>query len=273
MIKKVLTIAGSDSGGCAGIQADIKSISACGGFATSVITAITSQNTLGVTYIEELSLKSIETQLDAVLSDIGADAVKTGMVASTDIIKLIATKIKEYEIINYVFDPVMVATSGDILLKNDAIDSLKKYLLPLSMLITPNIAEAEILSNITINSDKTIKKAAQIIHSHGAKNVLIKGGHTEDRYSTDIFYDGNSFIELKDLRINTKNTHGTGCTYSAAIATYLARTNNLLNAVTLSKTYITESLAFGMDMNIGSGSGPVNHFYLLNTALDDKYDN
>ncbi len=273
MIKKVLTIAGSDSGGCAGIQADIKSISACGGFATSVITAITSQNTLGVTYIEELSLKSIETQLDAVLSDIGTDAVKTGMVASTDIIKLIAEKITQYKITNYVFDPVMVATSGDTLLKSDAIDSLKKYLLPLSMLITPNIPEAEILSNIKINSDETIKEAAKIIHSQGAKNVLIKGGHTEDKDSTDILYDGVNFKEFKDLRINTKNTHGTGCTYSAAIATYLARTDKLLDAIALAKTYITESLAFGMSMNIGSGSGPVNHFYRLNTALSDKYDN
>ncbi len=267
MIKKVLTIAGSDSGGCAGIQADIKSISACGGFATSVITAITSQNTLGVTYIEELSLKSIETQLDAVLSDIGTDAVKTGMVASTDIIKLIAEKITEYKITNYVFDPVMVATSGDTLLKSDAIESLKKYLLPLSMLITPNIPEAEILSNITINSDETIKEAAKIIHSQGAKNVLIKGGHADNKYSTDILYDGTTFKEFKDLRIDTKNTHGTGCTYSAAIATNIAREHNLYDAIALSKKYITESLKYGVDMNIGAGSGPVNHFYMLNKTV------
>ena len=268
MIKKVLTIAGSDSGGCAGIQADIKSISACGGFATSVITAITSQNTLGVTYIEELSLKSIETQIDAVLSDIGADAVKTGMVASTDIIKLIAEKIAEYKIINYVFDPVMVATSGDTLLKSDATESLKKYLLPLSMLITPNIPEAEILSNIKINSVETIKEAAKIIHSQGAKNVLIKGGHADkDEYSTDILYDGKTFKEFKDLRIDTTNTHGTGCTYSAAIATNLAREYNLYDAVSLSKKYITESLKYGVDMDIGAGSGPVNHFYMLNKTV------
>jgi len=261
MIKKVLTIAGSDSGGCAGIQADIKSISANGGFATSVITAATSQNTLGVTYFENLSLKSIETQIDAVLSDIGTDAIKTGMLASTDIISLVAKMIRKYSLTKYVLDPVMVAASGAVLIEDSAIDTIKKELLPLATVVTPNIAEAEILSGIKINSKEDIKEAAKIIYSYGSESILIKGGHLKSDKAVDILYNGSTYIEYSADWVETTNTHGTGCTYAAAIATYLAKDYTIDTAISAAKIYITEALKFGKNLSIGSGSGPVNHFY------------
>lgn len=262
-MKKVLTVAGSDSGGCAGIQADIKTISSCGVFAMSAITAVTSQNTLGVTHIEELSKKSIRTQIEAVLSDIGADAVKTGMLSSENIIYTVAETFKDCKVKNYVLDPVMVASSGARLLQQSAIDALIKELIPLSRIITPNVLEAEVLAGIKIDGEVTVKKACHIIREMGVKNVLIKGGHFSGEESNDTLYDGKNFILFPSKRIDTKNTHGTGCTYSAAIASFLAKGYPLYDAVGYAKDYITKAITSGAEYKIGKGNGPVDHFFCL----------
>lgn len=262
-MRKALTIAGSDSGGCAGIQADIKTMSACGVFAMSAITAVTSQNTLGVTHIEEMSSYSVESQIDAVLSDIGADAIKSGMLFSENIIKAVAVSLKKYEVKNYVLDPVMVASSGARLLKDDAVSALIAMLFPLALIVTPNMPEAEALSGIKITSVKDAEKACRIIKKTGAGAVLIKGGHFKGETSDDILFDGENFRTYSSKRITMKNTHGTGCTYSAAIASFLALGVNIYDAIEHAKKYITSAIEHGANMNIGKGSGPVDHFFAM----------
>ncbi len=263
-MKKVLTIAGSDSGGCAGIQADIKTMSACGVFAMSAITAVTSQNTQSVTYVEELSVKSVESQIEAVITDIGIDAVKTGMLFSSNIITSISNLFKKYNVKNFVLDPVMIASSGARLLQVSASQSLITNLVPLATIITPNIPEAEFLSGLKIDNDNQIKKACHIIREMGAKNVLIKGGHLVDNdESSDTLYDGKNFIIFPAKRVNTKNTHGTGCTYSAAITSFLAKGYPIYDAVGLAKDYISKAILSGADLKIGKGAGPVDHFFAL----------
>jgi len=259
---KVLTIAGSDSGGGAGIQADLKTISALGGYAASVLTSITAQNTLGVQGVFNLSGDFIETQLDSVLSDIDITGAKTGMLANSEIIIAVAKKVQEYKLDRLVVDPVMVATSGDILLEAEAINNLKNKLLPLAYLVTPNMSEAGVLTGLKVKNLNDMKKAAKIIHKLGPKNVLVKGGHLPTM-ATDILYDGQQFIEYDAERINTKNTHGTGCTLSAAIATFLASGLNLAEAVKKAKNYLTKALQEGKDWKIGKGNSPVKHFYFL----------
>ena len=256
-VKRVLTIAGSDSGGGAGIQADLKTITALGGFGMSVITALTAQNTLGVQGVHEVPEYFIEDQFDSVATDIGIDAAKTGMLATSRILKVVAKKIREYKIGNLVVDPVMVAKGGAPLIKNEAQKSLIEELLPLAYVITPNIPEAEVLSKIKISSVDDMKKSAEIIYSLGAKNVVIKGGHlTGD--AVDILYDGDIFHEFSSERIDTEDTHGTGCTYSAAIATGLAEGMPVFEAVKKAKEYITSAIRFSL--RIGGGHGPTNHF-------------
>lgn len=262
-MKKVLTIAGSDSGGCAGIQADIKTISACGAFAMSAITAVTSQNTLGVTFIEELSSQSVESQIDAVLSDIGADSVKTGMLFSEKLIVTISKALKKHGVKNYVLDPVMIASSGAKLLQEQAQYALKKELLPMCTLITPNIPEGESIAKIKIETEYHMKEACRIIKDMGAEAVLLKGGHLKEDSSTDILFDGKNFYTFSSKRILTKNTHGTGCTYSAAIAAFLAKGDSLYSAVENAKHYIATAIEYGKDFKIGAGSGPVDHFFTL----------
>ena len=256
-VKRILTIAGSDSGGGAGIQADLKTITVLGGFGMSVITALTAQNTLGVQGIYDIPENFVEKQFDSVATDIGIDAAKTGMLANSRIIKVIAEKIREYKIDMLVVDPVMVAKGGAPLIEDEAKQSLMEELLPLAFVITPNIPEAEVLSKIKISSVDDMKKSAKIIHSLGAKNVVVKGGHLAGD-AIDILYDGKKFHEFISERIDTKNTHGTGCTYSAAIATILANKKSVLEAVKTAKKYITDALRFSLCL--GRGHGPTNHF-------------
>ena len=260
----VLTIAGSDSGGGAGIQADIKAISATGSYACSVITAITAQNTQGVSGIFAIPLDMVEQQLDAVFSDLNIQAVKIGMLADSDIIRLVAAKIRHYQPKFLVIDPVMVATSGDVLLQQHAITTLKTELLPLADIITPNLPEAAALTGLDIPQSladmQTMISALREINPHA---VLLKGGHLEQSSnSTDLLILATDVIELTTPRIHTRNTHGTGCTLSAAIASYLAQGNDLTTATTLAKRYITAAITAADELNIGHGHGPVNHFFV-----------
>ncbi|PQJ84806.1 bifunctional hydroxymethylpyrimidine kinase/phosphomethylpyrimidine kinase [Aliivibrio sifiae] len=263
----VLTIAGSDSGGGAGIQADIKAISATGGYACSVLTALTAQNTQGVTAIYPISGEFVEQQLDAVFSDLNVIAVKIGMLSDSDVIHSVAKKIKQYKPQYLVVDPVMVATSGDLLLQSSAIESLKSELLPLADVITPNLPEAAALigSKVPQNEDEMVAMINEL-RLLGAKSVLLKGGHLEDdSNSTDLFICADAVERLSMARIETRNTHGTGCTLSSAIASYLAQAHELQAAVTLGKHYITQAIIHADELNIGQGHGPVNHFFALNT--------
>lgn len=257
-IYKALTIAGSDSGAGAGIQADLKTFAALGVYGTSAITAITAQNTVGVTEILELAPHIVAAQIDAVIDDIGAQAVKTGMLATAPIIETVAEKIREHGMVNVVVDPVMVATSGDLLIKKNAVDALRTRLIPLATLVTPNVAEANALTGFTITNARDIRRAAQRIVDMGAQSVMIKGGHRRGP-AIDLFFDGKKFRQLRTQRIRTIHTHGTGCTLSAAIAAFLARGEKLESAVMHAKTYITAAIRKGFA--VGSGHGPVHHFF------------
>lgn len=261
ILKIALTIAGSDSGGGAGIQADLKTFSALGVYGMSVLTSITAQNTLGVQGVHDLPADFVGLQIDSVMSDIGTDAVKTGMLSNAEIIKIIRQKIGEYRIKNLVIDPVMVAKGGDRLLREDAVEALKEHLIPLAMVVTPNLSEAEVLSGIKINHIEDMKEAAQKIFKSGAKNVLIKGGHLSSYEAIDVLYNGRTFREFRAERINTKNTHGTGCTLSSAIAAELAKGKKVEEAVEIAKRYIT--LAIKNSVTIGHGHGPLNHLVRL----------
>lgn len=258
MIKKTLTIAGSDSGGGAGIQADLKTFQERDTFGMSVITAITAQNTLGVHGVYPLELEAIEKQMDAVLSDMGCDAVKTGMLFSEEIIMLVSEKMKEYELNNYVLDPVMIAKGGAPLLQQRAMNALKEHLLPLATVVTPNLPEAcEILNISSIETMDEMKEAAKRIYELGPKSVLMKGGHLESDESYDVLYDGSDFTILPAKRIQTKHTHGTGCTYSAAICAELAKGKTIVEAVKTGKAFITAAISESLP--IGHGIGPTNH--------------
>jgi len=262
MIKQVLTIAGSDSGGGAGIQADLKAMSANGVYAMSVITAITAQNTEEVTDMFELPQSIIAAQIDAIFDDFEVAAVKTGMLSSADTIETVVRLLKPQQVKLLVVDPVMVAKGGQSLLKPDAIDSLKKELLPLALLVTPNVHEAQQLSGIQITSLADARRAAKIIHQFGCANVLIKGGHLPVDRATDLLYDGRFFHIFKGEFINTPHTHGTGCTFASAIAAHLARGKPLFEAVQTAKAYLTQAIKHSLAL--GHGQGPTNHFYFLN---------
>ena len=257
----VLTIAGSDSGGGAGIQADIKAMSANGVFAMSVITAITAQNTEEVTDVFELPPSVIAAQIDAVFDDFEVAAVKTGMLSSATIVETVAKMLKPQEVVNLVVDPVMISKSGHTLLKPDAIEAVKKQLFPLALLVTPNVHEAQQLSGIRITSLAEARRAAKVIHGFGCQHVLIKGGHLIAERATDLLYDGRFFHVYKGEFIETPHTHGTGCTYASAIAAHLARGSSVVDAVQSAKTYVTEAIRHSLA--IGHGSGPTNHFYFL----------
>jgi hydroxymethylpyrimidine/phosphomethylpyrimidine kinase len=256
-VKRVLTIAGSDSGGGAGIQADLKTITALGCFGMSVITALTAQNTLGVTGIHEVPADFVALQFDAVASDIGIDAAKTGMLASADILLVVAGKVRQYGIEKLVVDPVMVAKGGASLIREDAREALIRELIPLACVVTPNIPEAEVLSGLSIVAEQDMKAAAAVIHELGARHVVVKGGHLSGT-ATDIFFDGRRFYSFSTERIATKDTHGTGCTFSAAIAAGLADGMSVYEAVGAAKTYIQEAIRNAW--RIGGGHGPTNHF-------------
>ncbi len=257
-IPKAMTIAGSDSGGGAGVQADLKTFAALGVYGASTLTAITAQNTVAVTAVHDIPTDVITAQIDAVLTDIGADAVKTGMLSSSDIIECVCEALEVHGVQRLVVDPVMIAKSGDALLREDAIGSLRTRLLPLAMVVTPNIPEAEALTETTIVSDSDVRRAAEAIVGMGARSVVVKGGHREGP-ATDLFYDGKEFKEFTAPRFDTVNTHGTGCTFASAVAAGLARGMVVTDAVALAKDYVTEGIRHSF--SIGQGHGPLNHFY------------
>ena len=259
-IRKALTIAGSDSGAGAGIQADLKTFAALGVYGTSALTAVTAQNTRGVTKIATLAPEMVTAQIEAVIADIGAHALKTGMLANAGIIASVAQAIQKHRLRNLVIDPVMVATSGDLLIKKNAIAALRARLIPLATVVTPNVAEAEALTGMTLTKPEDFAEAARQIVDMGAASVIIKGGHRAGP-ALDLFYDGRTFLPLHARRIRTKNTHGTGCTFSAAIAAYLAKGEKIESAVVLAKKYITSAIAKAFP--VGSGHGPVHHFHRL----------
>ncbi|ODA40799.1 bifunctional hydroxymethylpyrimidine kinase/phosphomethylpyrimidine kinase [Desulfosporosinus sp. BG] len=259
-MKKVLTIAGSDCSGGAGIQADLKTFSAHGVYGMSVITAVTAQNTQGVTAVQDISRDVIEKQIEAIFDDIEVDGVKVGMVSQVQTIEVIAELLRHYEPQTIVVDPVMVSKSGYHLLNPEAEVTLIKELLPLATLVTPNIPEAEVMTQTSIQTLEQMEEASRIIYQMGVKNVLLKGGHLEDD-AIDILYDGQEFSYFFSSRIATKNTHGTGCTLSSAITSNLALGYSLNEAVSLAKEYIT--IAIQHSLSIGKGVGPIHHFYTL----------
>lgn len=261
-MKNILTIAGSDSGGGAGIQADLKTITMLGQYGGSVITSITAQNTLGVQDAFALPSNIVAAQLDAVLKDINFAAAKTGMLANGEIIETVCEKIKEYQLSNIIVDPVMVATSGDVLLENAALDRLINQLLPLAFLVTPNMHEAAILSQMKVGTLDDMKQAARIIKTLGPQYVLVKGGHLPDK-AVDILYDGQDFVFFSADKIETKNTHGTGCTLSAAIASFLGMGLSVKMAVERAKAYLTEAIINSNYLAVGQGNGPLCHNYAL----------
>lgn len=257
MIKRVLSIAGSDSGGGAGIQADLKTFCAFGVFGMTAITAVTAQNTQGVMAIENLKPEMVYQQIKAVCSDIGVDAAKTGMLSNTDIINEVARSLQEFSIPNLVVDPVMVSKSGNILLQPDAVSTLKEKIFPLAKVITPNLDEASILSGIRATSLREMRRAARILFEMGPKYVLLKGGHLTGKSLIDLLYDGKKGVEFPIERIGTKNTHGTGCTYSAALASLLALGYDMHPAVAIARKYM--NLVITYSLSLGKGFGPTNH--------------
>lgn len=258
----VLTVAGSDSGGGAGIQADLKTFSALGVYGASAITAITAQNTMGVRGIQPVSPEIVRAQLEAVFEDITIDAVKTGMLHNSEAVTILSGIIDRYSPQYVIADPVMISTSGSRLMEENTIAAIIEKLFPRATLITPNVDEAEYLSGISIQSVADMEKAALKLLAMGCKAVLIKGGHLKSDIMTDILFDSeNEPLLLSNPAIPTRNTHGTGCTLSSAIAAYLALGNNLRDAVYLSKTYISKALSAGADVQTGHGHGPINHFF------------
>lgn len=258
-ICKALTIAGSDSGGGAGIQADLKTFQELDVFGMSAITAVTVQNTLGVHGVYPLSVEAVQEQIDAVATDLKPEATKLGMLFSKEIIEVVADQLRIHKLENIIVDPVMMAKGGSQLLQDDAIAAMSDEIIPQALLVTPNLPEAARLAGLeSINSLDEMKKAAKQIHTLGAKNILIKGGHlSSDQQAIDILFDGSTYYSVVSERIDTKHTHGTGCTYSAAIAAELAKGHGLHEAVNKAKHYITCSIKYALA--IGSGIGPTNH--------------
>ncbi len=259
-MKKVLTIAGSDCSGSAGIQADLKTFSAHGVYGMSVIVSVVAENTSRVIDIQDVTPEMIEKQIDAVFEDIGADAVKVGMLSQPCCMKAVARKLKQYQPKNVVIDPVMYAKNGCPLMDPDSIDTLIEEILPLAYVLTPNIPEAEKIADMQIHSPEDMEQAAKRIHEFGVQNVLVKGGHAVGD-ALDILYDGKEFYRFSTERINTKNTHGTGCTYSSAITSNLALGLPLEEAVKQAKHYVTTAIRHSL--SIGKGYGPTHHFYEL----------
>ncbi|KAB2836564.1 MAG: bifunctional hydroxymethylpyrimidine kinase/phosphomethylpyrimidine kinase [Candidatus Brocadia sp.] len=264
-IYKVLAIAGSDSGGGAGIQADIKTITALGCYATTVITALTAQNSLGVHSVFEIPAHFVGQQIDAVMMDIGTDAVKTGMLMCRDIVEIVSVKIKEYQIKRVIVDPVMLSKNGKRLLSPDAVHALTSQLFPLSFIVTPNIPEAECITGLKIKGVSHAEEAAKCIYQLGPSRVLIKGGHAGNSWDLknkekviDILYDGKSFAYTEGAYIPTQNTHGTGCTHASAIAAFLAKGNDLTEAVVQAKKFVT--LSIKKSFNPGTGYGTLDQF-------------
>lgn len=262
---RVLAIAGSDSGGGAGIQADIKTISAMGCYAASAVTAITVQNTLGVQAVYPVPLDILEGQIDAVLSDIGADAIKIGMLHSAEVVNLVADLLEKYEIRNVVLDPVMVSTSGHRLIEEEAVEVINTRLMPLARVITPNVPEAEIFAGCPISSGDVFDDIARQLSGSAGVSVLLKAGHLSGETLVDYFYNAEdgTMTQLPSKRVQTRNTHGTGCTFSSAFAAALAKGEDLTAAAVSAKKYIEQAIISGAEYEIGSGYGPVDHFWSM----------
>ncbi len=261
---KVLIIAGSDSSGGAGIQADIKTVTALGSYAATAITAVTAQNTKGVKKITPIPIQNIQKQITMVLEDIGTDAVKIGMLHNTEVIKCIYKILKKYKLKNIVLDPVMIAKGGAKLINNNSIKYLKKLLLPMCNIVTPNIPEAEVLTGYSISNKKDMIKAAKIIRNMGAKNVLLKGGHLKSKMIFDILATKKRIKIFKKNKIQTKNTHGTGCTLSSALATCLSQKKNIFKSCNVSLNYVDKAIFSAP--NYGKGFGPLNHLVSFNLS-------
>lgn len=260
-IAKALTIAGSDSGGGAGIQADLKTFHQLGVYGMSAITAITAQNTLGVAGVYPLQTEAVAQQMHEVLRDLGTDAAKTGMLFNADIIRAVAEQVKEFGLKKLVVDPVMIAKGGSKLLLDEAIVALKKELLPLAEVVTPNLPEAECLTGMRIETTDEMREAAKAIHALGARNVLMKGGHLQGDVVVDILFDGTAFHEISHERIHTRHTHGTGCTFSAALTAELAKNTPLITAVEKANRFIFEAIKTAPQL--GGGHGPTNHWAVV----------
>ncbi|MGN0471141.1 MAG: bifunctional hydroxymethylpyrimidine kinase/phosphomethylpyrimidine kinase [Acutalibacteraceae bacterium] len=259
-MKTALTIAGSDCSGGAGIQADLKTFSANGVFGMSVIVSVVAENTSRVISVENVSPEMIKNQIDAVFEDIDVDAVKVGMLSDSVCMNTVAEKLLQYKPQYVVVDPVMIAKGGHALMQEDALATLTEKIIPLAYILTPNIPEAETITGMKISGLEEMKKAAEKIYSMGAENVLIKGGHL-DGDALDVLFDGKEFHTFSAERINTKNTHGTGCTYSSAIAANLAKGVPLVLAVAKAKAFVTTAIEYSLEL--GKGHGPTNHFYEL----------
>ena len=259
IVRAALTIAGSDSGGGAGIQADLKTFAALGVYGTAAITAATAQNTVGVMGVATLSSEFVTAQIEAIASDITLHATKTGMLANAAIVEAVAAAVGELDLPLLVVDPVMVAKSGDRLLDDEGVEALRSELLPRAIIVTPNIPEAEILSGRRIDSVEQARAAAVDIHRLGARSVVVKGGHAEGDQIVDVLFDGHGFTEIQSSRIDTRNTHGTGCTFAAAIAAYLALGHSLIDAVVDAQAYVSGAIEHGLA--IGHGHGPLDHFW------------
>ena len=258
----VLTIAGSDSGGGAGIQADLKTFSALGCYGMSVITALTAQNTLGITGIHSIPPGFVKAQLDAVLQDIRPLAIKIGMIHSPELVAVIADALRQYPDIPVILDPVMVATSGDRLIAEETVKHLVSQLFPLSTLITPNLDEAALLANVPIKTVNDMQNAGKNIMQQGCNALLLKGGHLDQEELTSLLFTSDGEIEsFTSIKINTKNMHGSGCTLSSAIAAYIALGKSLQDAVALAQDYVHAAIYYGKDVTTGKGHGPLNHFY------------
>lgn len=261
--KVALSIAGSDPSGGAGLQADLKTFSACGCYGATAVVAVVDENTEGVTGVHPVPVNFVVGQIRSVMDDIGADAVKIGMLHSSELIVAVRETLGRYDIRNIVLDPVMVATSGDPLLEEDAVGTLKNVLVPFARVITPNIPEAEILLGERIQSQDDLPECARMLSQDGKVSVLLKAGHLSDEKLVDVFYNAETdeILKLESRRLDTKNTHGTGCTLSSAVASFLARGYSLNDAVRSAKDYITRAIEAGGRYEIGHGHGPVHHFF------------
>ncbi|KFE99851.1 hydroxymethylpyrimidine kinase [Chryseobacterium formosense] len=258
----VLTIAGFDGSGGAGIQADIKTISALGCYATSVLTALPVQNTQGVRNIFPIPVEAVSEQIEAILDDIFPDAIKIGMVHTPELVETIVKTLAKYKKVPIVFDPVMVATSGHRLIEEKTIETIIEKLFPISDIITPNMDEAAILAKMEVKNLDDMKIAGERIKELGCKNILLKGGHLETEMITSFFYnDQNDYQSFKSEKVDTKNTHGSGCTLSSAIASFIARGKSMDEAVAFAQYYVSEAVLKGSDVQTGKGNGPLNHFF------------
>lgn len=267
----VLTIAGFDGSGGAGIQADIKTFSALGCYATSVLTALPVQNTQGVKKIYSIPMEAVADQIDAVLDDIFPMAIKIGMVHTPELVRVIVDTLKKYPKIPIVFDPVMVATSGHRLIEEETISTIVDQLFPIADIITPNMDEAAILANTEVKTLEDMKTAGKIILRFGCKNILLKGGHQETSRITSLLLSENGeFTSFETEKFITRNTHGSGCTLSSAIAAFLARGEDLKSAVKLAQEYVFEAIKSGKDVTTGKGNGPLDHFFNPNKSIKNE---